>query len=91
MKPLANQVTRVQISENRRQKDPSQTSKASMIQVTCPICEKQLKGEREEFPQFPFCSERCKTIDLGRWLSTEYRVPAEDMDGIDDADEQDLP
>jgi endogenous inhibitor of DNA gyrase (YacG/DUF329 family) len=23
----------------------------------------------------PFCSERCKLVDLGRWLSEEYRVP----------------
>ena len=25
----------------------------------------------------PFCSERCRTIDLGRWLSGDYRVPDE--------------
>jgi endogenous inhibitor of DNA gyrase (YacG/DUF329 family) len=25
----------------------------------------------------PFCSERCKLIDLGRWLGDEYRVPGE--------------
>ncbi|MFO0675346.1 MAG: DNA gyrase inhibitor YacG [Polyangiaceae bacterium] len=35
-------------------------------------------------PLFPFCSERCRTIDLGRWLDGEYRVPVapeEDEDG----------
>ena len=26
----------------------------------------------------PFCSPRCKTIDLGRWLDGEYRLPSED-------------
>jgi hypothetical protein len=44
----------------------------------------------------PFCSERCKMADLGRWLSGEYRVPATDRDPdagphdleLDDADEQ---
>jgi endogenous inhibitor of DNA gyrase (YacG/DUF329 family) len=28
----------------------------------------------------PFCSERCRTIDLGRWLSGEYRVAADPED-----------
>lgn len=27
-------------------------------------------------PDFPFCSPRCKLIDLGRWLGEEYRIPA---------------
>ena len=26
---------------------------------------------------FPFCSERCQLVDLGRWLTEEYRVPEE--------------
>ena len=26
----------------------------------------------------PFCSSRCKTIDLGRWLDGDYRLPSED-------------
>ena len=35
----------------------------------------------------PFCSERCKMIDLGRWLSGNYRVAAEPQDaGGDDAE-----
>jgi len=37
----------------------------------------------KEWPQFPFCGERCKTIDLGRWLKETYRLPAEG--GDDDA------
>jgi endogenous inhibitor of DNA gyrase (YacG/DUF329 family) len=31
----------------------------------------------KEWPHFPFCSARCKTIDLGRWLKESYRFPAE--------------
>jgi uncharacterized protein len=42
----------------------------------CPICNAEVKP-RSENKLFPFCSERCKTIDLGKWLSEEYRVPAE--------------
>ena len=28
-----------------------------------------------DYPEYPFCSRRCKTIDLGRWLGEGYRVP----------------
>jgi hypothetical protein len=37
-----------------------------------------------ENPAFPFCSARCKTIDLGRWLNEEYRVPVQPEDGSED-------
>jgi endogenous inhibitor of DNA gyrase (YacG/DUF329 family) len=30
-----------------------------------------------QWPEYPFCSRRCKTIDLGRWLGETYRLPAE--------------
>lgn len=45
----------------------------------CPICDAAVKP-RSENKLFPFCSARCKTIDLGKWLNEEYRVPAEDVD-----------
>jgi endogenous inhibitor of DNA gyrase (YacG/DUF329 family) len=42
--------------------------------VPCPRC-----GKPSEFapqnPWRPFCSERCKTIDLGNWAAGEYRLP----------------
>jgi endogenous inhibitor of DNA gyrase (YacG/DUF329 family) len=34
----------------------------------------------------PFCSQRCKLIDLGQWASEAYRVPAEDAKPDDDAE-----
>lgn len=42
----------------------------------CPICKKAL-AETTRAPR-PFCSARCRTVDLGRWLNEEYRVPVED-------------
>jgi endogenous inhibitor of DNA gyrase (YacG/DUF329 family) len=48
----------------------------------CPICNAEVKP-RGENVSFPFCSPRCKTIDLGKWLSEEYRVPSEDVDDDD--------
>jgi endogenous inhibitor of DNA gyrase (YacG/DUF329 family) len=32
---------------------------------------------KAEWPQFPFCSPRCRLIDLGRWLGEGYRIRAE--------------
>ena len=33
------------------------------------------RGLRPDNAAFPFCSARCKTIDLGKWLNGEYRIP----------------
>ena len=41
----------------------------------CPICGKPA-ASRAENKAFPFCGARCRQIDLGKWLSEEYRVPA---------------
>ena len=30
---------------------------------------------REENPSFPFCSPRCRAVDLGKWFTGSYRVP----------------
>ena len=44
----------------------------------CPTCRKVLRyRETSEFEHFPFCSERCRMVDLGRWFGGEYRIPAE--------------
>jgi endogenous inhibitor of DNA gyrase (YacG/DUF329 family) len=45
----------------------------------CPICKKAVKP-REENRAFPFCSPRCKQVELGKWLNEEYRVPVEEDD-----------
>lgn len=46
-------------------------AKKSMRSLRCPICRKiVLKSE----PEFPFCSERCRTIDLGKWASGGYVI-----------------
>jgi hypothetical protein len=50
-----------------------------MNSVKCPICGRSMNGsDFKRWPQFPFCSQRCKTIDFGRWLGETYRVPAEE-------------
>lgn len=61
-----------------------------MNKVRCPICEKNMPGHAQEWPDYPFCSPKCRKIDLGRWLGEKYRVPAENQDGTrdDDSDER---
>jgi endogenous inhibitor of DNA gyrase (YacG/DUF329 family) len=39
----------------------------------------------ESHTAFPFCSERCKLIDLGAWLDAEYRIPARPDEESEDA------
>jgi len=51
----------------------------------CPICDATVKP-RAENASFPFCTTRCKTIDLGKWMNEEYRVPVEDSE-IDEDDD----
>jgi endogenous inhibitor of DNA gyrase (YacG/DUF329 family) len=45
-----------------------------MNKVTCPICGKPMSSQMSEWPDYPFCTPRCRKIDLGRWLGEEYRV-----------------
>ena len=40
--------------------------------MICPICKKPVE---EGAPEFPFCSERCRLLDLGNWASGKYAIP----------------
>ncbi len=49
----------------------------------CPTCGRNF-DERESSP-LPFCSERCRLVDLGRWLDERNRLPLElDPDQFDE-------
>lgn len=43
--------------------------------ATCPTCKQPSQKDGNKL--FPFCSERCSMVDLGRWLNEDYRIPAE--------------
>ncbi len=45
----------------------------------CPICGKPTAPDYR-----PFCSRRCADVDLGRWLTESYRIPAESEDEPED-------
>jgi endogenous inhibitor of DNA gyrase (YacG/DUF329 family) len=44
--------------------------------VTCPTCNKPVPWTTDQKWR-PFCSERCRLIDLGEWLSEERRIPGD--------------
>lgn len=46
--------------------------------VSCPFCKKAVEWTPESKFR-PFCSERCKTGDLGAWATGQYRVAGEPM------------
>ena len=59
--------------------------------LNCPICGRAFAMAASS--AMPFCSERCRQIDLGRWLREHYSVPVEDSDAEEeegmDRDSQD--
>lgn len=52
------------------------------MRVPCPRCGKTTEAEesRPLAVHFPFCSERCRLIDLGKWFDEEYRVEGKAAD-----------
>ncbi|NIP39539.1 MAG: DNA gyrase inhibitor YacG [Candidatus Dadabacteria bacterium] len=46
------------------------------MNVKCPTCKKEIEWEDAVYR--PFCSERCKMIDLGTWANEQYSMPTED-------------
>jgi endogenous inhibitor of DNA gyrase (YacG/DUF329 family) len=54
-----------------------------MPHSACPICQKPV-APRAENPAYPFCSRRCRAVDLGRWLGEEYRLPERQSDERED-------
>ena len=56
--------------------------------VKCPRCGMTAEWTPENFYR-PFCSERCKLIDLGAWAAESYRVPVDPQDEDDEGTDPD--
>jgi endogenous inhibitor of DNA gyrase (YacG/DUF329 family) len=56
-------------------KPPADAGQATGSEKPCPIC-----GKPATDASRPFCSERCRDVDLNRWLSDSYSIPAKDDD-----------
>ena len=52
-----------------------------MVLLRCSICQREFRPE--ESPAMPFCSERCRLVDLGRWLDEGYGMPIDPEDGAE--------
>ena len=54
--------------------------------MKCPVCKKDVDPAN---PEFPFCSGRCRTIDLGNWSAEKYVIsePAQPKPKSDDDDD----
>ena len=63
------------------------TQQPDSPQFTCPICRK--KFLESETDAFPFCSSRCRWIDLNRWFNEEYTV--ESFRRRDEEEDDDIP
>lgn len=63
------------------------SASASVPIVKCPTCQRDVAWQAEQVFR-PFCSERCKLIDLGEWVMEEKRIPGEPVvdpdDGLED-------
>ncbi|HON00112.1 MAG TPA: DNA gyrase inhibitor YacG [Acidobacteriota bacterium] len=46
----------------------------------CPTCRKPVSKQE---PEFPFCSRRCRLIDLGRWADGDFRIPGEETSRVE--------
>jgi endogenous inhibitor of DNA gyrase (YacG/DUF329 family) len=62
--------------------DPANENNPLASSGKCLICGKPTKEEYK-----PFCSKRCADVDLNRWLSGNYAIPA--VEGAEDRDEDD--
>jgi uncharacterized protein len=54
--------------------------------MSCPICGKPTAADYR-----PFCSRRCADVDLGRWLTESYRIPAETEEEAEDLPPDEAP
>jgi endogenous inhibitor of DNA gyrase (YacG/DUF329 family) len=51
--------------------------------VKCPTCRRAVEWSPES-PYRPFCSDRCRLIDLGAWFGEQHRIPDESAAGQDE-------
>lgn len=64
---------------------PNESRTETPLIVSCPTCKKSLRWSADN-PFRPFCSERCKLIDLGEWADGGRAIPGESVTEQDDED-----
>ncbi len=56
----------------------------SAVRVRCPTCGRELEWSTAPFR--PFCSERCRLVDLGAWLSEQHAIPGDSAAAAEEPD-----
>jgi hypothetical protein len=51
-----------------------------VLRLRCPTCKREIQWS-DQFPYRPFCSDRCRLIDLGAWLSEKNAIAGEPIEG----------
>ncbi len=49
------------------------------LKLNCPTCKKVVLWN-DDFPYRPFCSDRCRLIDLGEWASENHKIAGDSLD-----------
>jgi endogenous inhibitor of DNA gyrase (YacG/DUF329 family) len=55
------------------------TTDVTNLKLACPTCKKTVLWN-DDFPHRPFCSDRCRLIDLGEWASENHRIAGDNLD-----------
>jgi len=53
------------------------------LRTACPTCKREIEWSAAN-PWRPFCSERCKLVDLGAWLAEKHAIPGEPVKSSED-------
>jgi endogenous inhibitor of DNA gyrase (YacG/DUF329 family) len=63
----------------------------SLDKIVCPTCQKQGSWKQDN-PFRPFCSARCKLIDLGEWADESRKIPSDTInpENLDSNEDQDI-
>ena len=58
-----------------------------MSKIKCPYCRKEVVYKViSDIPTFPFCSKKCKLIDLGLWFNEEHKIESDLKSQIDNTE-----
>ncbi len=84
-------LDRSTLTHEEMERDEHTTNKPTrtVARIVCPTCKRRLRVPidketgRPKF--FPFCSERCKLVDLNAWLDADYRIAAKPNEESEDA------
>lgn len=60
-----------------------------MALMVCPTCRQKFDSDQTE--ALPFCSERCRMVDLGRWLNEKFSLPIDPEADVAEMDDEDDP